>query len=235
MSDTFLHDFQDDIAERLRADEVLGAVNIITERTGDIAKEISRRLGLVQGVAGTKGACIVVMQLQGRASSANYPAPLLELDPVVRVLEHPSVNTTLPSALVLARRVSRVLWHYTAHGSASPLVPANPMILGVDDVLAPVAYDVQFTCHEAEYAEEAQVILPRFDPPGGAVPQAVAITSDTEGAEIWYTADGSHPRPGNPKAVLYTGPITVNQATRLRAGAFLAGAVASSTASAIFE
>lgn len=234
MSDTLITDFQEDIAARLRADEVLGAVNIITERTGDIANEISRRLGLVRGVAGAKGVCLVVLQIQGRASSANYPVPMLELDPVVRVLEHPGVNKEGPSALTLARRVSRVLWHYTAHGKTSPLVPSNPLILGVDDAIAPVAYDVQFTCHEAEYVEEAQVVLPSITPLTGPAPETVTITCDTEGSEIWYTLDGSHPWPGNPSAVLYTAPFTVTQAVQVRAGAYLAGAVASSTASALF-
>lgn len=48
---------------------------------------------------------------------------------------------------------------------------------------------------------------------------AVALTTSTAGADIYYTYDGSIPTPDNPTAMLYSGSITVDQTTVLRAAA----------------
>ena len=62
-----------------------------------------------------------------------------------------------------------------------------------------------------------------FNPDRGfyETPQSVVISSDTVGAEIYYTTDGSVPAEGN--GTLYTGPIPVSATTTLRAAAFLEG------------
>lgn len=51
--------------------------------------------------------------------------------------------------------------------------------------------------------------------------QRVVITSDTAGARIYYTTDGSVPT--EESGILYTAPIPVNATTTLRAAAFLEG------------
>lgn len=48
----------------------------------------------------------------------------------------------------------------------------------------------------------------------GAAPPLVTITSPQEGAVIFYTLDGSTP---STASTLYTGPLTINSTTRLRA------------------
>jgi len=52
-------------------------------------------------------------------------------------------------------------------------------------------------------------------------PFAVAIKTDTLGAEIYYTLDGSEPIPND--GILYSGPIDFNSTTTLRAAAFKSG------------
>lgn len=54
-------------------------------------------------------------------------------------------------------------------------------------------------------------------------PFSVEITTATEGAEIYFTLDGSEPEPGSPGSDLYTGPIDVATTTTLRAKAFKNG------------
>ncbi len=54
-------------------------------------------------------------------------------------------------------------------------------------------------------------------------PQAVSITSETPGAVIYTTTDGSEPSPTNPKAAVHTAPLTVSTTTILRAAAFRDG------------
>ncbi len=48
---------------------------------------------------------------------------------------------------------------------------------------------------------------------------AVEITCDTAGAAIYYTRDATEPAPGN--GTLYSGPITIDHTTVLRAAAYL--------------
>lgn len=63
-----------------------------------------------------------------------------------------------------------------------------------------------------------------FSPPGGLITEAtpVTLTTDTPGAEIRYTLDGTVPNLLSPR---YTGPITVSATTRVRARAFAPGTV----------
>jgi hypothetical protein len=67
-----------------------------------------------------------------------------------------------------------------------------------------------------------RVETPVFSVPGGSysVPQTVTITCPTESAEIRYTTNGSTPTAAS---TLYTGPITIESTTTLRAIAFRPG------------
>lgn len=51
-------------------------------------------------------------------------------------------------------------------------------------------------------------------------PFRVEIRSDTEGASIYYTSDGSVPHPENPSAQLYSATVPIERTTNLRAAAF---------------
>ncbi|MEM7231261.1 MAG: LamG-like jellyroll fold domain-containing protein, partial [Planctomycetota bacterium] len=51
-------------------------------------------------------------------------------------------------------------------------------------------------------------------------PFDVAVSTETEGAAIYTTTDGSEPGPENPEADLYDGPIRIATTTTLRAAAF---------------
>src|SRR5205085_1416848 len=54
-----------------------------------------------------------------------------------------------------------------------------------------------------------------------SAPFQVEITTATEGAEIRYTTNGDTPTPTT--GTVYTGPLTIDHTTTLRAGAFKAG------------
>ncbi len=68
------------------------------------------------------------------------------------------------------------------------------------------------------YVEDTQFSVDRgfYD-----APQQVAVTTITPGATIYYTLDGS--RPTESTGIEYTGPITVDRTTTLRAAAFRPG------------
>ncbi|MBB07482.1 MAG: hypothetical protein CMN03_04380 [Roseibacillus sp.] len=72
---------------------------------------------------------------------------------------------------------------------------------------------------------EAFVSDTRFNPNRGFhdEPFQLTITSNTEGALIYYTLDGSEPSPEN--GSLYTNPLTISTTATVRAAAFKAGQV----------
>lgn len=75
---------------------------------------------------------------------------------------------------------------------------------------------------------------PVFSPSGGVItaPVTVAITSETEGAEVYYTTDGSDPSDTN--GTLYTAQVRVDRTMTIRAIAYAEGALPSFITSAVF-
>ncbi len=81
-----------------------------------------------------------------------------------------------------------------------------------------------------------QQAAPVFNPPAGAVALGTGVTITSLGADsIYYTTDGTDPGTGiGGSTLLYTGPITINEATTLKAIATKAGTVDSESGSASY-
>lgn len=235
MSDRLIEDLQADIAARIRADEVLGQFPVITERAGDPVAEVAQALGVVSGAEHRRGLALVILQITGRPESIEIPDPPLILQPRIRVVEAPILNSTGTTALSLARRVLRILHHYQPAGLASCLVADSPAIIPTEDPIAPLAYDVGLRCMEGDPEAWLKCCPPTIWPDEGVAsttdPVTVSLACDTEGAEIRYTTDGSPPYRGNPAASVYTAPFTVDGETTVRASAWLTGLIASDTVS----
>lgn len=77
------------------------------------------------------------------------------------------------------------------------------------------------------------VATPSFNPPGGTYDtvQHVSITCETLLATIYYTLDGSNPNSGSP---VYSGPITINKTTTVKARSAREGRQDSKIASATY-
>lgn len=72
------------------------------------------------------------------------------------------------------------------------------------------------------YTYAGQAAAPVMSVPGGEITQgtSVALTTDTEGASIYYSTDGSEPAAGS---TLYTGPISIMRAVTIKARAVKEG------------
>lgn len=236
--DTSLDQLQADIAARLRSDEELAGIAVVTERSGDPEAEADMALGVVSGAQGARGVCLVVLQLVGRPETVELPNPVLQLTVGVRVLEVPLVNQTGKSALTIARRVLRVLHHYSPAGVCSTLVADGAAIQGVADPVAPVAYDVTLATTEADGWLAPKVATPRIFPEDAYVPAeqtvTVSVGCDTPDAEILVTTDGSPPYRGNPSAFRYAAPFDADGETLVRAAASKSGWITSDVAAAWF-
>lgn len=225
--DRILTDIQADLAGRLLADQVLGRLVIVTERTADILAEVQRALGLAASKMGSRGLCLVVLQATANPDSQEVQGPLLELRLGVRVLENPVLNRTGLDALTVCRRILRILHHYHPVGLTSLLLADTPAIQPVADPIAPLAYDVGFTTREGQFTIAAKVAAPAISATAATVPSVVTLTCATAGAGIWYTLDGTHPHRGNSQAVEYSEPFTVTVAARVRAAGHLTDHIAS--------
>jgi len=223
--DRWFHELQAEMVSLVKADERLGTLPIIYERAGDIQQDISKSLGLIKSVGGKIGACIILLQLQGVNSAKAARGGQMKARPVFRVLEEPLTNDgkngfQMP-ALEICKRLVAVVGLYYAEGLATALTTDDRTIVPVADPLASIAYEVQFECTEARTVRYDVVAMPTLSVKSGAAPQTVEITCATEGAEIFYTLDGSHP--WNANGTLYTAPVVVGEAGQLRARAFKPG------------
>jgi alpha-tubulin suppressor-like RCC1 family protein len=83
-------------------------------------------------------------------------------------------------------------------------------------------------------AFEMQVAAPVITPPGGLFMTAITVEiTSTPGAEIHYTTtEGGDPTEASD---VYTGPLTINTATHLRARAFKSGWAASPVSDALYQ
>ena len=81
-----------------------------------------------------------------------------------------------------------------------------------------------------------QALSPDFSPVAGSftTPQQVTISSDTPGAKIYYTTDGSTPIPGSGSTVLYSSALTVSSTTTIKAVATLVGLTISPVSAATY-
>ncbi|MDD2210235.1 MAG: chitobiase/beta-hexosaminidase C-terminal domain-containing protein [Candidatus Cloacimonetes bacterium] len=118
--------------------------------------------------------------------------------------------------------------HYTLDGSEpteeSALYTSIP--LQIDAIESPVVnlkakafLDGWDASETATYTYEFQTASVEFDPPGGTYTevQQVILSSDTNGAQIYYTLDESAPNEGS---TLYSGPIIVAANKTIRARAY---------------
>ena len=89
-----------------------------------------------------------------------------------------------------------------------------------------------FSC-SSKTTEPEFVATPSFNPPGGTYDtgQPVSITCETLLATIYYTLDGSNPNSASP---VYSGPITINQTTTIKARSAREGRQDSKIASATY-
>jgi hypothetical protein len=231
MTDTILTDLQADIAARLSADAFFVDIPVIDERKADVVGDISKALGVLTVKGGKLGVCAVVLSPTADDEMPDATFGPLEVVMTVRVLENVLFNTgatgTGKAALTVARRIHRILKHYRPVGLAQPLRPRNPGITPVADPLAPVAYEVNFSTTEADAGRELKCAIPTIAAGGTVHPQTVTLATNTGGASIYYTLNGTHPAAGNTAAVLYTVPFSMATAGSVRACAYLTGYVAS--------
>lgn len=110
-------------------------------------------------------------------------------------------------------------------------IPAGKYIVKAIAVVPEYPYTITETCSFAL----GQTVVPTIYTDGGNVfylsGKVVSLSTETEGAEIHYTLDGSEP---TENSKLYTGPFTIDDTTTIKAKAFKTDWFDSETATATF-
>ena len=155
---------------------------------------------------------------------------------------NPSAGTYgTTQTVTISTTTSGALMRYTTDGS-TPTETAGTLYTGAITVsstatLNAIAYESGYT--DSSVASATYTILPvtatpTFSPGAGtySTTQTVTISTMTSGVSIRYTTDGSTPT--ETAGTLFTGAITVNSTTTLKAIAYESGYTDSSVASATY-
>lgn len=228
---SILSQLQQQCADRLQADPLFANVPVLTERIKDIESEIDRALGPLNEQGGKTGLVAIILTPTANANFENVFGPFFDdIKIVVRVIENVPINQdrntgTNISAAQAAERACNLLHHFMPDSASGPITAQKPTIsLGNDP--SHLSYDCRF-----KTSGGLSTVLPQLDTPvitkNGA---AYTLVSDTAGAAMYYTLDGSNPSPRN--GTLYTTPFTPSSGLALNVRAWLAGYLASQLATA---
>jgi hypothetical protein len=223
-----LNSIQQESADLLLADPFFEDIAVLTEHTKEIESEIARALGPLNERGGKVGAVVVVLTPNANINFENVFGPFFDdIDLVVLVSVNPTVNDDATSgtgkkASEVAENVARVLHHATILSANGPILATKPGIRTVED-----DYDsrnVNFQTSGGLRTAPPQVATPVITEDHGAF----TITCDTPGAAIFYTLNGKNPAPR--VGTFYTAPFSAGSDLTLKARAWLAGYLASETA-----
>ena len=219
---------QADILAVLQADDFIGTRAGLAVEPGDVESVINSKLAKALGAGkdGRVGVGFLVLPIE-RAEDENpsMPGGPLKLTITIQFVENVTINQsatgTKTPIRIFAARAEKILKLYTPVALTQSLVPATPVISEFTDNANKNLRigQVEFFAHEADDAPMQRLNRPQIAVAGSAYPFTVTVTQ-ASAAAIYYTLDGSHPWAGNAAAVLYAGPVTVNQACLFRARAF---------------
>jgi Chitobiase/beta-hexosaminidase C-terminal domain len=230
MSSGPLRQIQEDCFARLLTEPSLATVSMILQRKAVTQAMVTEMLSVRAGRGGKIGACVIVEMPTISVQYPNVPGPRGTITQSFTAIEHPTLNGSSAGTGMDAEQISiavlRLFHYFSIFGTSSTFIASGPSIIPDLSFDGMVAYQVRLQT-ELALAPSAKVANVVIAPNGGAHGQAVALTSATLGASIYYTLDGSYPssavRPGVAPSLLYSGPVTPSAACTLRAAAEYAG------------
>ena len=193
-----------------------------------IETKLTQMLAGLEKRNGKNGVSVTVVMPEVDEANQNLRALngmlVVNVSVVENVMVNMGANGTGLSAEEVALRVAALLQHRSfAPGRVlmadGKLITPKPESLVQGKVEYVVRMKVPFAL-----AAPALVATPGYHVDGASL----TLTCETSGAAIYYTLDGSYPGPGNAAAVLYAGPVTLEEgAFELRAAGHKAGLAAS--------
>jgi len=215
--DDFLTRLQLDIVGRLDSHPFFAEIPVLAQVKGDIESDIETALSVFNEKSpGKIGLVVIVLPPLADVPDPNVPGPVFNVLSAVRVLDQPSIRNIevtgpqcclyVHSAVHQVRFFPHVGQIFTDRRAIEPYDTGKDGVNGYDNFFAN-----RFGIKAPDKVRRPQI---------SGTASAVTITSETSGAQIYYTTDGSYPYVGNGEAELYTVPFTVDAGTEVRAGAY---------------
>jgi hypothetical protein len=166
------------------------------------------------------GLAVIVMQPKIPRAEKNLPGPVVRVEQNIQVIEQVLLNrsasgTEIPANVatlrVLAALHQQVMGRSILYADQKPVEPL-PGKKGY------VTYLVTVYAEQLSASTVARVAPLAFGLDGDG---DLLITTDTSGAAIYYTTDGSFPGPSNAEATLYSGAVPITDNLTIRAAAYL--------------
>jgi hypothetical protein len=157
------------------------------------------------------------------------------------IIYPPAGNYNNPQNISISCGTEGALIKYTTDGSeptnaSDPYI--QPIYIDMEKTIKAKAYKSGYTPSATvtgHYTIDYIVSNPTFDPDPNVVytiPQGITISSETQGASIYYTTDGSTP---NQNSTLYTGVFDIDASTTIKAIASKSGWQNSQIVSASYQ
>ena len=223
----------EELEAAILSDTFLSTVPVAVAERGNVLLELERRQSVLTARNGKRGAAIIVLQLEGddRLKDTHYGP--MTYRPAIQIVENVEINRgadgTGLSARKIARRLRDTFKHLSLVGICTPFMTDDPFLVTVpmkEENL--VAYQINFTCNEADDESISKVAQPVIALSGSLPAVTVTVTCATAGASIYYTTNGAQPR--TDAGTLYSAPVAVTSAALFRARAFKTGSFPSNVA-----
>lgn len=231
MSTTMIKRLQEDVAAYLASDEQLHFVQVIREAPADaqggliFEQFVNEALAGQVPVNGKAGLCVIVFTPEGKPESIQNRGLACELELTIRVIENPAVNDDpIHGTGIKAEEMLEVIMMLLQNWQplkGHPLTLVEFYKVPIKDVTPLWAWECVFRARDARQAR-AKVATPQIT----LSESLVTLTCATEGAQIFFTIDGTLP---GLNASIYTAPLDVDGVT-VRAIARLCGMAASDVA-----
>jgi len=247
----FMNDFvqlQEDLTQGLLCESALQYINVVQYRKLRLQSEIDWSAIYAAPRNGRAGCGIVVEMPTFEVLHPNVSGPVGNLVLSCVVLEEPNLNADPATGTQMsAEAVSKFILdssHQWEIGGVGVMAAVREAIRGLwrtEDLRGVVApgslrdaiWDAQRFEGLVAYRVKLQMQaagrpVARASQPTAQQQQAeVTLACATEGAEVYYTTDGSFPGPGNPRAAKYRGPFqasgSVVRYAAYRGGMFRSG------------
>ncbi len=173
----------------------------------------------------------------------NCPTTPKKVDTVAAPAFSPAEGTyATPQTVTLSTATEGAEIRYTTDGSAptptSGTLYSAGLAVSASTTVRAIAYKNGWNdspVSSASYTITGSVARVQFSPAAGAfdAPVSVTLSTDTSGAEIWYTTDGSEPGPS--KGTKYSAPVQIAESATITAMAAKQSWTSSAVTSARYE
>jgi hypothetical protein len=221
----YLEQLQEDAKGRILAESFFSTVAVIEQRDGITENDIQRRLGALNSRGGKTGLCILILMPVVQVPTPNAPGPLMAITQSFVVLEKPEINRGTAGTGIAAFDAATsllALFHLASFGYGATLTAAENAIVPNDSFDGLVGLQVNLSSHGG-IKPQPRVAWPTISATANSAPATVTIASDTVGANIYYTTDGTYPSGANAAATLYSAPFAQSTSASIRAAAELSG------------